>query len=233
MRADAPTRRAVLTGLAATAVATPSRAQQRPTEAEALRIPPGDRVEFHILRSGSRVGQHVVSFTRSGARLQVASRVEIVIRLGPIPVFRYTHSVDEDWRIAADGTGMLVAANAHTNDDGTKHFMRAEATPRGLAVQSDEGGSYTAPAGTLIATHWNIAELDGPMVNPQGGKLLMPDVVRGPRAPVPLAGGGSVEAHRYALSGDVTLDLWYDLASQWAATRFVAQDSSVVLYRRV
>lgn len=227
MRPEPLSRRTVLAGIAA-AAAAPARAA--PAK---LPVPPGNRLDFTILRAGATVGSHALRFARQGAALQITSDVSIVIYLGPIPVYRYTHHVDETWDVAADGSGALTHATAATNDDGAKHFMRARATPHGLAVEGDQGGSYTAPPGTLIATHWNRAELDGPMVNPQGGKLLAPDVTRGKLAPVKLANGQSVEAHRYALTGDATLDLWYDLAAQWTATRFVASDDSVVLYRRV
>ncbi len=233
MPADPLPRRAALAGLAAIAAFSGARAQTRTTRPDILRLPPGNRLAFSILREGVTVGSHVVSFARTGAALRVTSEVSIVIRFGPIPVFRYTHHVEETWALAADGSGVLREASARTDDDGAKHFMRAHATSSGLAVQSDQGGRYTAPPGTLIATHWNRAELDGPMVNPQGGKLLAPQVQIDPTAPVALADGRSVEARRYVLTGDAKLDLWYDLSAQWAATRFVAQDDSVVLYRRV
>ena len=233
MRADGLPRRAALAGLIGCGLAPLAGAQPCAAGAEGLPVPPGGRLAFTILRSGATVGSHVVRFARTGAALLVTSEVSIVIRFGPIPVFRYIHHVEEAWDMNADGSGALRSASANTDDDGTKHFMRARATPQGLAVESDKGGAYTAPPGTLIATHWNRAELDGPMVNPQGGKLLAPQVRIGPTAPVALADGSAVEARRYALTGDARLDLWYDLSAQWTATRFVAQDDSVVLYRRV
>lgn len=226
-----PGRRGLLAaagGLLAAALPRPARA--------GLPVPADGEILFDILRGGARIGHHRVSFAApDGGRdggLAVTSQVEIVIRFGPIPVYRYTHHVVEHWRREAQG-GRLLAATAQTDDDGTRHFMRARATPGGLAVQGDEGGHYTAPPGTLIATHWNRAELDGPMVNPQGGKLLSPSVQVAAPAPVPLARGATVEARRYRLTGDARLDLWYDMHNEWAATRFVAKDDSVVLYRRV
>lgn len=193
----------------------------------ALPVPPGDRLAFHILRGDSEIGSHTMIFTQRGQNLVVTSDVKIVIYLGPIAVFRYVHHVIETW----DG-GRFIAAEATTNDDGTAHFMRARQSAEGMMIDGSISGRYVAPPGALLATHWNRAELNGPMINPQGGKLLEPVVTPEPEAPIPLADGRRIPARRYSLTGDTKLDLWYDRADVWSATRFVAQDGSVVLYRR-
>jgi len=128
---------------------------------------------------------------------------------------------------------VLIAADGKTNDDGKARSMTARLGPEGLVVEGTLGGRYVAPKGTMIANHWNRDELKGPMVNPQGGKLLRPVVTPGPEQAIALASGKTVPAKRFSLSGDVRLDLWYDRADMWTSTRFVPEDGSEVLYERI
>jgi hypothetical protein len=46
------------------------------------------------------------------------------------------------------------------------------------------------------------------------------------------ADGAVIEASRYALTGDVTLDTWYDAQSLWAGLAFAAEDGSSIRYER-
>ncbi len=221
-------RRTLLLSLGA--VCAPGLAASAGTEppARKLPVPAGGSLAFRILRNGSEIGRHVVTFRQDGDTLRVDVAVDIVVKFGPIPVYRYVHRASEFWR-----DGVLIAADGKTNDDGKARSMTARLGPEGLVVEGTLGGRYVAPPGTLVANHWNRDELNGPMINPQGGKLLRPLVTRGPEEPVALASGGKLPARRFGLSGDVTLDLWYDRSDTWAATRFIPEDGSEVLYERI
>ena len=219
-------RRGLLACLGAACVsglARPGKAAQ----AEALPVPEGG-LAFRIVRNGSEIGKHTVTFRQDGNTLRVDVAVEILVKFGPIPVYRYVHNASETWR-----GGILVAADGKTNDDGKARSMNAQAGPEGLVVEGTLSGRYVAPPGTMVANHWNRDELNGPMINPQGGMLLRPLVTPGPEEGVLLASGKRVPAKRFNLSGDARLDLWYDRSNTWAATRFNPEDGSEVLYERI
>lgn len=221
-------------GLLAGLLPLPAWAQSLPqANGQRLPIPDSRRLEFRIMRKGSNIGSHVLVFTTTPGQLVIATAVSIVVKFGPIALFRYTHHVTERWATPADRPATLVSAEAKTDDDGTPHTMRCQATAEGLAVDGSDTAHYVAPAGTLVATHWNGAELRGPMVNPQGGKLLSPTIAPHPPASLLLANGTPTRARRYVLTGDAKLDLWYDMTNIWAGIRFVAKDGSIVLYQRV
>ncbi len=203
------TRRGLLLGLAALpAAAAP---------------PPGNRLAFQVARNGSVIGSHVLEFTPRPDGLEVAIAVDIVVRFGPIALFRYRLRGTESWR-----DGQVMQASATTDNDGSAAFMRAERRPAGLWVSGSAGAPYLAPAEALPATHWNPAELDGPWINPQDGKLLRPGVARFGAEPLP--DGRLTDARRYALSGEVQMELWYSAARQWCALRAPGKDGSTITY---
>jgi hypothetical protein len=192
----------------------------------AMSAMPGDgRLAFRIMRKDSAIGTHVLSFARQDNGFDIHIAVDIEVGLGPLVLFRYTLRGLEQWR---DGAVMHV--DATTDDDGTNDHMRADRDARGLWVQGSQAPRYLAPANALPATHWNMAELDGPWIKPQDGRLLHPVVRRVGSDQVTLADGRLAQAMNFKLSGDVHLELWYNAAREWSALLFTARDGSLVRY---
>ena len=210
-------RRLLLSGLAVVPVAA-ARA--------ALPIPAGDRLAFHIIRNGSTIGEHSVTFSRIGDTLTVAVAADIVIGFGPIAFFRYKHRA----LVASEG-GRVVSIDAVTDHDGSPQRMTARRTERGLVVQGSKAAEYLAPSHTLPGTHWDRAMLDGPFINTEDGRLMRPTVSLVGTERVDVS-GGSVEAQHYSLRGDVDLDTFYDLTPHWVGLRFTAKDGSEIRYFR-
>ncbi len=188
-------------------------------------VPEDGRLAFRIMRNGSAIGTHVLTFERQGNGFDTHIAVDIAVGLGPLVLFRYTLRGLEQWR-----DGVVTHADATTEDDGLHDIMRADRDARGLWVQGSKAPRYLAPANALPATHWNMAELDGPWINLQNGQLLHPVVhLVGPDQ-VTLADGRKLAAADYKLSGEVDLELWYSTARQWCALLFTAKDGSLVRY---
>jgi hypothetical protein len=210
-------RRAMLLSAAAVSVAHAAPAQPG--------IPEDNRIAFLVVREGSAIGSHVLTFARSGNALDIQIEVTLAVGFGPLTFFRYTMRGREQWR-----DGAVYHVEATTDDDGTPQHMRADRDARGLWVEGSQTTPYLAPENALPASHWNMAELQTPWINPQGGQLLHPIVRCVGTQPVALANGRSESATGYSLSGDANLDLWYDAARQWSALRFVAKDGSLIRY---
>ncbi len=188
-------------------------------------VPPGGRLAFSVLRNTTPVGEHVLEFTEVADGLDIRIAVDIVVRLGPIALFRYKLRGLEQWR-----GGQVVAASADCDNNGREAFFRATRGPEGLRVQGSAVAPYVAPDGALPATHWNPAEFDAPMVNPQDGTLMRPAVARFANEELPLPDGRRINARRFALSGDVRMELWYDEARRWSALRAPGRDGSTIHY---
>lgn len=187
----------------------------------AMPVPPGDRLGFDILRKGSPLGSHVLTFTSAGDRLTVKVAVGLTYKLLGITLYHYTHHCTEVW----DG-GEVVALDSRTDDNGKPCALTARREAGGLVVEATGMARYTAPANALPATHWNQRELDGPWINTQDGKLLRPRVAPGGAETIPAAHGRSLNARRFDLSGDVQMAMWYDRVG-WAGLSFVRSGSPV------
>lgn len=193
----------------------------------AITVPPPALLHFDVLRNGSRIGQHVVRLSQSGTTWRAEIAVEIAVGIGPITVFRYTHSVREEWQ-----NSQFRWMESRTNDDGTAHHVVAERLAESVSVRSGASGTAMLPAGTIPLTHWNHACMRAPLFNPQTGLPLNMTVQRRALESIDLGGGRIVRAQRYALVGEATMDTWYDASDAWAALRSAGRDGSTISYRR-
>ncbi|MDP1618784.1 DUF6134 family protein [Phenylobacterium sp.] len=189
--------------------------------------PANGRLGFAVFRGKDKVGEHLMRFTRNGSGLMVNTEVEMRVRLGPIPVFRYAHTATERWR-----DDSFASLTTRTDTNGKIEQVKAEATGAGIAIEGP-GGRLTAPASAAPLTHWNALALEGPLFNPQLGKIMKIRTARAGRESVQLADGRSVPATRWTIRGEAEIDNWYDTAGAWAGLRGKLEDGSTMIYRRI
>jgi len=215
-------RRGTIGGLAATAFAAAT-VLPRPALAG---IPPNRNIAFEVLRNGNPIGTHRVTFTQSGDTLEVKLAVDIVVRWAGLVLYRYNVAGTENWR-----AGTLESASAETNDDGTRHAMRATRNDGALTVEGTHGPTYRAPPKSIVSSHWNPAQLDAPMISIQDGELLTFRIDPLGRSTI-TARGRPVEADHFALEGKASLELWYDRQRVWSKLRTVSWEGSRIEYRQ-
>jgi hypothetical protein len=194
----------------------------------ALPIPPGDALGFRLMRRGSEIGRHTLTFERQGETLTVRIAVEARVTLLSIPVVHYTHHVVETW----DG-GSLSGVTGETDKNGRTEWVRAHRTADGLLVQGSRTKEYIAPEQAIGTSYWNKHMLDGPMISMEDGVLLRPTVTRLASDTIPVAAGSPIPASHYTLSGSFNVDVWYDTANTWASLAFTAADGSETRYERL
>ncbi|WP_206240199.1 DUF6134 family protein [Novosphingobium terrae] len=192
----------------------------------ALQVPLANRLGFDILRSGKKLGTHILTFEPGNGTLTVRVMVELAFKIAGITLYHYRHEAIERW----EGE-RVVALDTQTDDNGTAHRVTARREGNVLMVEADKLARYAAPADALPATHWNRRELDGPWINTQDGKILRPHVAAQGIESIPAAGGATLHARRYALTGDVKLDMFYDDRQGWAGLSFV-KGGAPVRYER-
>lgn len=207
-------------------IAAASAALTRPAAARPP-IPDSRVLSFRVIRSGSQIGTHVLTFAPSGNALTVRVSVDFAVGFGPITFYRYVHRAVERWE-----DGAVVSLDAETDDNGAIGRTTARRVPDGYRVEGRKAPPYLAPPDTLPATHWNRRMLEGPMINTQTGELLRPVVTRVGPARVKGPAGGITSADHFSLRGDVELDTWYDATPAWVGLRFVAPDGSRIWYER-
>lgn len=208
-------------GLAAAALAGRCRAATPGLPADGLLI-------FEIQGKGVDLGRHRLIFSRHDTDITVEIHVEMMLKLGPVPLFHYVHHALETW---TDGRFDRIETTSVLN--GRKQAARARRVENGVMIEPAEGAPYLADAEVLPLTHWNRRIMDGRLFNPQDGKMLRERVTAGGADTVLLADGRRLPATRYSLTGETQIDDWYDRDGVWAALRGKVKDGSVQTYRRL
>ena len=188
-------------------------------------IPASRRLEFSVFRNGAPLGRHAVAFSERDGALVADIAVDYTVKFGPITFFRYKLRGRETWI-----NGALASASARTDSNGTREFMRVERDGEALIVEGSKTRCARLPQNCLPATHWNIAQLDGPMINPQDGSLLRFSVEALGLSKLVDAAGAARVARRYALKGVNPLELWYEDSGAWVGLRAKAFDGSIISY---
>lgn len=200
-----------------------------PTLARAeLPVPADNTLSFRVMRKGSRIGTHTLTFSRNGDDLAIDIAVTMAVYLGPIRMFHYNHHNIEKWK-----GDTFVSMDAKTDYDGDPAWCTVRRDNTGLVVEGSKAARYVAPLNALAATHWNKAELQGPMINPENGTALHPAISDVGARSVTLASGASEPAHQYAWRGKDSLDLWYDTKGDWTALKAVTPSGEVITYEKL
>lgn len=181
----------------------------------------GDVITYKVLRKGKKFGSHSVSFSKDGDELTAVTSVELEAGLGPIKLFTYTLDATETWR-----DGKLVKLSGQVNDDGNAGSVQAELSGDELSISGTEY-TGTAPADTLPASHWNVAQTQADtLLSTEDGELLDVSVTKQGTETV-MVGGAPVEATRYLMDSDIDVDLWYDDQGRWVKLAFEARGQDI------
>jgi hypothetical protein len=179
----------------------------------ALAAPP-PRLTFAVFRNGTKVGEHMMTFAGGEADLTVRTEVNMTVKVGPVPVYRYKHSAVERW-----SGGRFQSVETTTNGNGKIH--KAGGRVAGGAVQlTGPAGPARAPADAVPLSHWNQASFGKPMFNQQEGKLLKITTTR-------------VKPGHWQIRGEAEIDDFYDAQGNWLALRGKLEDGSRLEYKRI
>ncbi|WP_421990262.1 DUF6134 family protein [Roseococcus sp.] len=180
--------------------------------------PPRD-YRWRVMRNGTPIGSHDVTFSRRGEELVALSEVVVTPRVMGIVVYRFEHRYTEVTR-----AGRFVSVSSRLNRNGRIVEVRAEATPRGVAVHGSEGERMLAPDAAPLSW-WEPQRFGGAIsiFGTSTGQLMD---LRWAREAVP-AGGT-----RWRLSGEVEAVLEFATDGRWTAYQVVGDDGSTVIYER-
>lgn len=189
-------------------------------------VPETGRIAFRVIREEVEIGAHEVRFRRDGDRLDVEVEIDLNVTFLGMSLYRYRHRALESW-----SGGRLVALQSTTDDNGERHEVSGSAGPDGFIVRT-AAGKRTFPADAMPSSHWNPLWLEGrPLINTQTGQPIDFSVRRLGTETVATA-SGATPAERFAVSGALRKDIWFDAGGRWAATRFQAPDGSTISYLR-
>jgi hypothetical protein len=199
----------------------------RPAAAD-LPVPAGNTLAFRLIRHGSEIGRHTLTFEPRGDALTVRVAVDAQVTLLSIPLVRYRHRAVETWQ-----GGTLVGLTGESDKNGQREWMKAGRTSEGLVVLGSRTARYVAPDPALGTTYWNRRMLDAPMISLEDGVLLRPTVAVSRQEAVRVASGDAVAADHYSLRGAFDADVWYDRRETWVGLAIPVADGSEVHYERL
>jgi hypothetical protein len=178
----------------------------------ALALP--GKVTFAVFRNGTRIGQHVMTFSGDEMDRVASADASFIIKLGPVPVYRYKHRATERYR-----NGKFASIETSTDDNGKKLTVTAEVGSGAVMIEGPDG-KIRAPADAAPLSHWNPAVFGRPLFNQQTGKMLKVRVTR------------AAPGH-WQIRGDTEIDDFYDEAGVWRGLKGKLEDGSTMEYRRV
>lgn len=184
----------------------------------------GQEILFDVQRDGDDVGWHSVRFDRDGSRLTVESAFYLQIDMLFLTVFRYDYKSTATWY-----DGELERLTVRVDDDGEAFDLVAKRDDGRLIVATaDEVLSLDVPV--YPTNHWNAGVLgEDRVLNTLTGRLNRVEIEALGREAVETE-RGPIEATRYAYSGDLETEVWYDDADRWVKMRFKGRDGSSIEY---
>jgi hypothetical protein len=199
----------------------------------ALPVPAGNNIGFKVLRNGSPIGEHHLTFTQNGDDLSIAVDVDLLVTIATIPVFRYGIKATEKW-----SGGVFQSLESHVNYNGDALIVHAQKSADGYEVEgfntndpSKNMPRYTAPPGTMPLTYWNKQMLNSTILNVQTAHCYKVNVASPGWNKLPTAEGTMIVAQRFDLTGKLVLSVWYDQQSNWSGLEF--QKSGDITYQKM
>jgi len=184
----------------------------------------GPEMQFDIIRSGSKIGNHTVRFTQQGDDIVVDSSSRMKIDILFFTAFQYQYDSRAIWR-----NGVLKSLNVNVDDDGTLFSMTANQQDQRLHIASGSE-KYEARLPVYPTNHWNSEVLNQSQVlNTLTGRINNVTIRNMGKEDV-MTEGGIIQATRYSYSGDLTNDVWYDAKGRWVKLRFEGRDGSLIEY---
>lgn len=185
----------------------------------------GPFATYDILRNGEIVGEHRIDFDRRDDQLWVESRSDIEVPFLFMTAYDFTYRATSVW----DG-GKLLKLEAVTDDDGSRTEIVAERQAGDLLITGPDGRNLTDPLFS-VSEHWSESFIEtNRQLNTITGEVNRISVTPLPTAFIPTS-TGIAQANRYRLSGDLSLETWYDDDGRWLGMRFAARDNSTIEYR--
>lgn len=190
-------------------------------------VPPDRTIAFDIVRQGTVVGQHKITFAQDGARLMVDIDVTVKVDVAFITVYRFTHRAHEVWE-----GDRLVAMTASTNDDGTPHELAMMLRDGSFEV-THNGTPSRVPAGLVPTSLWDPATVTQTALFGSLRGDAQPTTVTPLGQSVIDTPGGPVTAEGYFIDAepDFQRKVWYSAAGQLVAVALKGGDGSDVTYR--
>jgi len=172
---------------------------------------------WQVMRGGSNIGTHTVTFTRRREEVVALSDVTIAPSFLGVVVYRYEHRYVEVTR-----GGRFVSVASRLNRNGAIVEVEARATAAAVLVRGPEG-ELRLPAEAAPLSWWEPQRFGGavPLFGTSTGR---PPELRWAREALPQGGT------RWRTAGEIEAMLDYNAAGRWIGYSVKGDDGSTVTY---
>lgn len=180
---------------------------------------------FTVLKDGSPVGRHRITFDREGDRVEIQEATDIEVRLAMIPIYRYEHEGREVWE-----NGRALKIDGTTNDNGEKLAITVRRNGDGY-IRMINGEVDEFDDSKQVLAFWNkdiVHHEDFFSVVDEETLKVSFEFIRRERI---IVAGREIEADHYRMVGDQERDLWFDAAGQIAKVEFRRLGSEIEYVR--
>ena len=187
--------------------------------------PMAETLRFAVMRDGQQIGTNTIELRRNGSETTVQMMTQVQVKIAFVTVYRFEQTETERWV-----GGKLMALSAVTNDNGTRHRVKATRTNDKLTIEAD--GKTTQVAGnTIPASLWNPLLLEKTVAfNPQDG-TMMPIAVTDRGVDQLVVQGRAKRTRHYVIYSTFPQDVWYDDARQLVKVELKVSDGSTIRYQ--
>lgn len=183
---------------------------------------------FAIWRGDSRIGTHRVVIRRDGDTTIAETAIDIEVKVLLVTVHRHTQRRTEAWR-----DGRLLSYDGRTDDNGTITTVTVRSSEAGLAVEGPAGRAVV-PADTLLGSWWPPGTVRQTRLIDAGDGAILDVRIEDQGEEAIEAGGRTIRARRFRVTGGTDRAVWYDAADgSWAQLAFHGRDGSRIVYRRL
>ena len=124
--------------------------------------------------------------------------------------------------------GELTILDSSTDENGEVFAFTAVREGNSMSIKGMKAEALKAPI--FPTTHWNAAILgQRRILNTLTGRENAVEISRVGVETVTTE-NGEIRATRYAYTGDLTNEVWYDSAGRWVKMRFQGKDGSTIEY---
>ena len=188
--------------------------------------------EFEIFKNNKKIGFHKLSFQNIEDKIVVNTQIEMTIKFGIIPIFKYFHESKEVWV-----NDQFLEVKTFTKKNRRKFTFIAKRNGPKIEIKS-RGKVFLVDGDTLITSYWHQNWLKKKnLIDSQHGKKRLINVEKKDFEQIKTS-NSVIFAQKYKVTGTqdklngkkIDYDIWYDNKGRWVKSKFFVKKSIIEYY---
>jgi hypothetical protein len=185
--------------------------------------------EFEIFRNNKKIGFHKLSFQNIEDKIVVNTQIEMVVKFGIIPVFKYFHKSKEIW-----ANNQLIEAKTSTRKNARNFEFLAKRNGSKIEIKS-RGKVFMVEGNSLITSYWHQNWFKKKiLIDSQHGKERLINVEKKGFEEIKTL-NNTIFAQKYRILGrqnkpngkKINTDVWYDEKGRLVKIKFYIRNSLI------